>query len=278
MYKILVISLAMGCALAANHPLCGQKSTKKAIDSTYVVGGVNTDPLEFPWQVSLQYLSDSVGWYHTCGASVISDEWILTAAHCVDRSLNGNMYRCVIGEHDRSKVEGTESTLEVVKVIQHPQWDSNKINNDVALLKVARKINFNGNESHVRPICLPEAQGVDDIVGTQCVATGWGNTQWQGTSPNILQKVAVNIVKQATCRSTYLFVISITNGMICFGENGKGTCQGDSGGPLNCQVGGKWYTYGATSFGVQCAGPTYPSVSARVSEFSSWIWQTVDSN
>jgi elastase-1 len=264
---------------AQNHPLCGQKSTKNPISSNYVVGGVNTDPLEFPWQVSLQYLSDSVGWYHTCGASVISDEWVLTAAHCVDRSLSGSMYRCIIGEHDRSKVEGTESTIGVVKVIQNPSWDTNNINNDVALLKLERKINFSGNESYIRPVCLPpKTANLDDIVGTQCIASGWGNTQWQGTSPNILQKVAINIWQQATCRSRYALVISITNAMICFGENGKGTCQGDSGGPLNCQIGGKWYSYGAISFGVQCAGPTYPSASARNSEFSAWIWSTIDVN
>ena len=66
------------------------------------------------------------------------------------------------------------------QIIAHPQWDSNNINNDVALLKLSRKINFSGNESYIRPICLPEkTSNLDDIVGTKCVATGWGNTKWR---------------------------------------------------------------------------------------------------
>lgn len=90
--------------------------------------------------------------------------------------------------------------------------------------------------------------------------------------------MAVNIETQSSCKSKYTFVTTITEAMICFGEQGKGTCQGDSGGPLNCQLSdGKWYSYGATSFGVQCAG-SYPSVSARVSQLSDWIWQTAAAN
>ncbi|XP_054165551.1 chymotrypsin-like elastase family member 1 [Oppia nitens] len=279
MYKILVVCSIIGLTVAENHPLCGQQ-LNLAISkdqSPYVVGGVDAKPNEFPWQVSLEYNSDQVGWYHTCGGSVISDNWVLTAAHCVDRSLDGSMYRVVVGEHDRTKPEGKEAIIEVTKVIQHPQWDTNKIVNDVALLKLARNINFNGNESHVRPVCLPDNEAVDAIVDTQCWATGWGHTQWQGQVAPVLQKVLINIVKQSTCRSKYLFVTTITDAHICFGENGKGTCQGDSGGPLNCPVNGKYYSYGATSFGVQCAG-SYPSVSARVATFSSWIWQTAANN
>ncbi|CAG2171180.1 unnamed protein product [Oppiella nova] len=278
MFVFLVICGVFGTSLAANHALCGQQVTKVNDDSShYVVGGVNANPQEFPWQVSLEYNSAEVGWYHTCGASVISDEWVLTAAHCVDRSLDGAMYRCVVGEHDRTKPEGKEAIINVIKVIQHPSWDTSKIVNDVALLKLSRPISFSGNESHVRPVCLPDQQAVDNIVGTKCWATGWGHTQWQGQVAPILQKVQVDITTQSSCKSKYLFVTSITEAHICFGEQGKGTCQGDSGGPLNCQVGGKYYSYGATSFGVQCAG-SYPSVSARTSTFSAWIWQTVSQN
>ncbi len=90
--------------------------------------------------------------------------------------------------------------------------------------------------------------------------------------------MSVNVVAAQTCKNIYASIHTITDGMICHGEYNKGTCQGDSGGPLNCKIGGKWYSYGATSFGVQCAGPTYPSASARNSEFSAWIWNTIDAN
>ena len=90
--------------------------------------------------------------------------------------------------------------------------------------------------------------------------------------------MTVGVWRQQTCVTRYTGVHRITNLMLCYGENQKGTCQGDSGGPLNCYVDGRWHTYGATSFGVQCAGPIYPSATARISQFSAWIWQTIDAN
>jgi len=135
------------------------------------------------------------------------------------------------------------------------------------------KLNLTGR---LGSVCIP-AQG-SSVEGQSCVATGWGNTGWQGTSPNILQKVTVPIVAQTTCVSSYAGVNAVTARMICSGQGGKGTCQGDSGGPLNCKIGTKWFTYGATSWAVKCAEPQYPSVSARVSEFETWIWDQIRIN
>ena len=99
----------------------------------------------------------------------------------------------------------------------------------------------------------------------------------EGSAPKILQKVSIDIVDQQTCSQKYEGTATITDGMICFGENGKGTCNGDSGGPLVCRKDGKWFNYGTTSFGVKCADD-WPSVDARNSEYSKWIWNTIDAN
>lgn len=278
---MLLLSLALfGLASAANHPQCGTKGPQGA--SARIVGGTNTERLEFPWQGSLRYYSPTAGWYHTCGCTLLNEQWVLTAAHCVDRSgvVDPTKYRFLGGEHDRSKNDGTEVEVTVEKIFVSPKWNSAKIDGDAALLKLSRKLDFSGAEAHLGTACLPDAEDLDRLpsANIDCIATGWGNTAWQGTSPNILQKVGVKVWKQAECTSRYAAVHPITSNMLCFGENKKGTCQGDSGGPLNCRIGNLWYNYGATSFGVQCAGPTYPSVTGRISEFSNWIWGVVDAN
>lgn len=83
------------------------------------MGGTDTLPLEFPWQISLQRKRTDNTWYHTCGAALLNEDWVLTAAHCVDSESNVNNYKVVIGEHDTTKVEGTESELSVSKVSSH---------------------------------------------------------------------------------------------------------------------------------------------------------------
>jgi secreted trypsin-like serine protease len=80
-----------------------------------VVGGTDTLPLEFPWQISLQRWNGDQ-WYHTCGASLLNEEWVITAAHCVDTEKNLDNYRVILGEHDTTVVEGTEITLKIIKV------------------------------------------------------------------------------------------------------------------------------------------------------------------
>lgn len=83
---------------------------------------------------------------------------------------------------------------------------------------------------------------------------------------------------QQSCQNAYAGVNPVTARMICSGSAGKGTCQGDSGGPLQCQTGGRWTQYGATSWAVRCAEAAYPSVAARVTEFETWIWDKVNNN
>ena len=162
-------------------------------------------------------------------------------------------------------------------MIEHPNYDSSAIHNDVAVIKLKTPVDLKGKHSYLGTICLPDKEPIDKVAGKECIATGWGNTRWQGSMPRVLQKVTVQVTTQQQCKNAYSGVHTIQDGMICFGEYGKGTCQGDSGGPLNCNYNSKWYTYGTTSFGVRCAD-NWPSVSARNSQYSKWIWDTIAVN
>jgi len=252
---------------------CGKKNFRDK--PARIVGGEDAQQLEFPWMVSFRKSGS-----HSCGASLISDEWVLTAAHCIGGSISS--YGLVLGEHDSSKVEGKEVTLKVSKVITHPDWNSNTINNDYALLKLAEKVDLDGKHSYLGPICLAE-QGIN-VEGQVCTLSGWGLLKGGDWSlPSVLQKIQIPIWPQKDCSDAYSsYNIAITDSMICAAgyEGNRTQCSGDSGGPLVCQQqDGTWMQFGVVSFSAKpCGIKGYPGVYARVSHVNKWITDTMAKN
>lgn len=270
MFCFTIILSLISIAFAQNAEDCG---TKGPTSTPRIVGGTNAQFLAWPWQGSLQRPSGS-SWYHSCGCSIIGPRWVVTAAHCTSSS-DPTQYRIRLGEHDRSINEGTEYDATVRRVIRHPGYNSQTIDNDVSVLELSQPLNLTTNQNYLGTICVGK-KGTD-VTGRNCVSTGWGNLRWQGSAPNILQQVTVQIADQAQCRANYTGTNAVTDGMICSGIEGKGTCQGDSGGPLQCLDGNVWTLYGATSWALQCALKDKPSVACRIAYYEDWIWDNVNS-
>ncbi|XP_064482491.1 transmembrane protease serine 9-like [Ornithodoros turicata] len=258
---------------------CGKLGGDSTEAHPKIVGGKDAKPLEFPWQVSLRMMRKGGLSGHFCGGSLITDKHVLTAAHCVQEG-DDNKYAVIVGDHQRNANDPTEELIEVQKVKVHPRWDSRRIRNDVAVLTLARRLNYTGADKHLSPICLPKENTTvpDDEI---CTATGWGRTEYGGDLPKVLQKVNLPIVSTARCQSYYDDIYPITvqgDKMICAGydEGGRSTCHGDSGGPLQCPgVGDRQVIVGVTSWGVRCAGPRRPGVFARVTNFLDFIHEQV---
>ncbi|KAI0218620.1 Chymotrypsin A [Lamellibrachia satsuma] len=206
-----------------------------------IVGGTEAKEHSWPWQISLVIQ----GFGHICGGSILNERWIATAAHCV-KGHKLSQLRVIVGEHNRSHSEGTESTLTVDRIVRHPLYSKGTFrNNDIALVKLKGSLEF---RREVAPVCLP----VTEISpGTVCVATGWGRTR--GTGDNkVLRQVPAPIIPTKTCNGTGWWNNQITDAMICAGyqDGKKNACGGDSGGPLVCQsVSGVWTLHGITSRG-----------------------------
>ncbi|RLU27368.1 hypothetical protein DMN91_001170 [Ooceraea biroi] len=216
-----------------------------------IVGGTPADIRQHPYQLSLQRTS------HTCGAAVISNKWVVTAAHCV--SLGG-VYRLNAGSND--KYGGVY--YRVKRVVRHPNYDSLTIDYDIALLEVDGEIRFN---DRVQPVKLAEKELAN---GVTVNVTGWGAVTPGGGASPVLMKVSLPIVDRRTCRSKYMFTHVITDRMICAGDlrrGGKDSCQGDSGGPLTADG----TLYGIVSWGYECARPDYPGVYTNVADLRWWI-------
>lgn len=184
-----------------------------------IVGGFLIDISQVPWQVSLQ-----TSGRHFCGGSIISDKWLLTAAHCTNAVPQARSYTVRIGSSENNQ----GGTLHKVKrIIQHKQFSSRTVDFDFSLLELTQPIQFNET---AQPIALP---GVQDRVkdNTTCLVSGWGDTKSWSDPRNKLRGAEVPIVNQQKCLKAYRRFGGITPRMVCagFDKGGKDACQGDSG-------------------------------------------------
>jgi len=235
-----------------------------------IIGGTNAAVGAWPWQLSQQRLGTS--WSHSCGASLLSGRYALSAAHCVDGSSASSL-RVIAGLNDRSNTAGTQ-TSNVASYKMHEQYQvgSASYANDIAILTLATTVSAGGNVAFAT---LPPNNN-DNFAGASCVITGWGRTSSSNTLPNILQQAPISPLTTAQCASRIGSIGTIWDNHICVYDsaNQRGACNGDSGGPLNCPRSGGYYVSGVTSWVVSSGGNcqvSYPSVYTRTSTYLAWI-------
>nr|XP_046252791.1 chymotrypsin-like elastase family member 2A [Scatophagus argus] len=238
-----------------------------------VVGGQDVRENSWPWQVSLQYQSGG-NFYHTCGGTLISSQWVLTAAHCIGSFT----YRVYLGKHNLKNNELGSIAISPSKIIVHENWDSYRIRNDIALIKLSTPVKLSNS---ITPACLP-ASGEILPNNYPCYVTGWGRLWTGGPIADVLQQALLPVVDYATCTKPDWWGSLVTSNMVCAGGDGQlASCNGDSGGPLNCRNSdGSWDVHGVVSFGssLGCNYPKKPSVFTRVSAYIGWINNVMTSN
>uniref|UniRef100_A0A8C3KRR6 Chymotrypsin like n=1 Tax=Calidris pygmaea TaxID=425635 RepID=A0A8C3KRR6_9CHAR len=238
-------STVSGCGVPAISPLV-QYNEK-------IINGHNAVPGSWPWQVSLQTRSGS----HFCGGSLISDEWVVTAAHC---QFNPYSHVVVLGEYD---LTSNSEYLQVKTAVTNPNWNPNTLNNDITLLKLSSPAKLG---PRVSPVCLAPANLVLPT-NLPLVTTGWGRIT-QAMAPR-LQQVVLPLISPSQC--TQYWGNRITSSMLCAGGVGASSCQGDSGGPLVYQNGNVWTLAGIVSWGNSNCNVRWPAIYTRVSQFRNWI-------
>ncbi|XP_031520480.1 chymotrypsin-like elastase family member 2A [Papio anubis] len=136
-------------ALVAGALSCGVPSYPPDMSRMY--GGEEARPNSWPWQVSLQYTSNG-NWYHTCGGSLVANNWVLTAAHCISSSRT---YRVVLGRHNLCIAESGSLTVSVSKTVVHQNWNSNQVSKGFVTVWMHLGMRLSGNRwgSH-RGKCL----------------------------------------------------------------------------------------------------------------------------
>uniref|UniRef100_A0A8C3GVE0 Transmembrane serine protease 15 n=1 Tax=Corvus moneduloides TaxID=1196302 RepID=A0A8C3GVE0_CORMO len=246
-------------AKGGNHSLI---FTKRWVQ---IVGGSDARREAWPWIVSLHFNFQPV-----CGASLVSDEWLVTAAHCVyGRQLKPSRWQAVLGLYIQSDLAQPSTVVRNIdRIIMNPHYMKQTKDSDIALLHLQHKVQYT---DYIQPICLPE-RNQQFLPGINCSIAGWGDIRNEGPPSNILQEAEVPLISNEKCQQ-WLPKYNITENMLCAGYDTGGidSCQGDSGGPLTFKDGDKWFLVGVVSFGEGCALPQRPGVYVRVTMFVDWI-------
>ncbi|XP_066497733.1 serine protease 33 [Hoplias malabaricus] len=245
---------------------------------TRIVGGSEARDGAWPWQVDIQMGKNG----HVCGGSLISTDWVLSAAHCFPNPSDLSLYHLYVGRYQLNGYNKFEVSRGVSRLVVPDGYSEPQKGKDLALVQLSSPVSWS---DRIQPVCLPQAE-LQFHSGMLCYVTGWGDVQEGVPLPGVgtLREVQVPIIDQASCNSMYSVQssnsdrVEILSDMICAGykEGGKDSCQGDSGGPLVCPVGnGTWIQAGIVSFGLGCAQKNKPGVYAKVSSFVNLISSTV---
>lgn len=242
---------------------CGARPDLMTLSEERVIGGTRAEEGDWPWQVSLRLNN-----VHHCGGVLISNTWILTAAHCFRSNSNPSRWTATFGVSTTFPKE----TARINTILIHNNYNSGTHENDIAAVKLSRPITFNKN---IRMVCLPEA--TQNIApGSTAYVTGWGSQVNGGNTVRDLHQGRVYIISNNVCNAPISYDGAVLPGMLCAGlsEGGVDACRGDSGGPLVQQDSRRlWFLVGIVSWGYQCGLADKPGVYTRVTAYRNWITQ-----
>ena len=217
-----------------------------------IVGGTEINYNKYPWFCYL-LTKKKDGNSYMCGGSLIYDQWVLTAAHCMTDAVSITV---VLNTNTIQPLPPGAIVTAATELFINPNYSVN--DNDIALLKIPAV------SADIRPVNMPSEEAISIPVGASMKIIGYGLTSEGGSVVNTYREATVNATSLIDCKNVYG---TSMDGKICAAASGKDSCQGDSGGPLFKDE----VIYGIVSFGAGCARPGYPGVYTNVQYHQPYI-------
>ncbi|XP_045041612.2 transmembrane protease serine 11A isoform X2 [Desmodus rotundus] len=246
-------------ALSVQVNGCGKRAVPLVVNR--IMSGDIAAKAAWPWQASLQ--RDNV---HQCGATLISNTWLVTAAHCFKNNANPRQWTVSFG----TTINPPLMKRNVKRIIVHERYHSPAREYDIAVVQFSPRVAFTDD---VRRVCLPEASASFRPNSTVYI-TGFGALYYGGKSQNDLREARLKIISDDVCKQPQVYGSDIKFGMFCAGylEGIYDACRGDSGGPLVIKdLKDTWYLVGIVSWGDNCGQRNRPGVYTMVAYYRHWI-------
>eukprot|EP00559_Dactyliosolen_fragilissimus_P002419 CAMPEP_0184862686 /NCGR_PEP_ID=MMETSP0580-20130426/7096_1 /TAXON_ID=1118495 /ORGANISM="Dactyliosolen fragilissimus" /LENGTH=564 /DNA_ID=CAMNT_0027360643 /DNA_START=105 /DNA_END=1799 /DNA_ORIENTATION=+ len=244
---------------------CKTYFEENSVRESRIIGGVDVPSGTYPWFA--RGITSNGDW-HGCGGSLISSEYVLTAAHCTGSPAHSFQIGALCPNQSNNCGQNMV-TVQVDEVIDHPSYNSNSLNNDFSLIRLKTKV------QGIDPVPIDQGTYVDNYTSSKrdLWPIGFGNMNPNGAnySPT-LKHVEVAYVTDSACKSAYGNT-NIKPAMMCAADPGQDSCQGDSGGPLYDNE--ESVLVGVVSWGYGCADPKFPGVYSKISDEFNWIKSTV---
>ncbi|EDV51096.1 chymotrypsin-1 [Drosophila erecta] len=241
------------------------------IGSLRIMNGTAAKAKQLPYQVGLLcHFEGSMDEPNLCGGTILSDRWIVTAAHCL-QDPKSNLSKVLVHVGKVNYFDDKEIVVNRSHTIVHKKFDRRTALDDIALIRLPKKLTFN---KHIQPAKLPSARKT--YTGSKAIISGWGLTTKQLPS-QVLQYIRAPIISNKECERQWNKQLkgkgkkSVHSSLICIDSKEGLPCRGDSGGPMVLDDSTRTLV-GIVSHGFdgECK-LKLPDISTRVSSFLKWI-------